>query len=296
MVRRSITDANFGAWVLKCNPRMWDLEGWIADGNEVVGDWSVNENYRSELMQPGQPAVLWVTGSLGAKPEPGVWGVGEVIAPPHSVSGGDAYWLDLSAAERVTTVVQLQLPVSGLLVAREEMQADPRLADCEVFRAPQMGNPSWFTREEWAAARRYLGDRAPLPLDAVTRKALRAGTDSGLEPDPRVRALVERAAVDEVRAMLEGEGFSIKDVQKDNVGWDIEATRGSERLLVEVKGTSGRRAVVQLTTNEHRAATVEVDWRLAIVTRALDEPTVRIVGGREAVAAAAPAGYRVDLT
>jgi hypothetical protein len=37
----AITDERFGAWVLKCNPRTWDLEGFLADGGNVIEDWSV---------------------------------------------------------------------------------------------------------------------------------------------------------------------------------------------------------------------------------------------------------------
>lgn len=39
-------------------------------------------------------------------------------------------------------------------------------------------------------------------------------------------------------------------MQKDNLGWDLEATGHGEKLLLEVKGLSGSAATVELTPNE----------------------------------------------
>lgn len=222
MAERAITDQNFGAWVLKCNPQTWDLAQWVADGNTLIDNWSVQDNYRSERMQPGDPAVLWVTGSGAAGVAPGVWGTGHVVGAPWRVlgSGGD-YWLDLDAADRVTLIVGLDIVVTELVVSRSVLRADPRLASCEIFRSPQMGNPSWLNKDEWSALQDYLGDDVPEPFDSVTSKALRADEADALERNPLVRALVEKAAVTAVRYVLEADGYSVDDVQKDNVGWDL---------------------------------------------------------------------------
>ena len=62
MADKAINDSNFGAWVLKCNPnKVWDIDAFRAAGNDLVTDWSVVENYRSDLMEYGQPVLLWVT-------------------------------------------------------------------------------------------------------------------------------------------------------------------------------------------------------------------------------------------
>jgi hypothetical protein len=64
---------------------------------------------------------------------------------------------------------------------------------------------------------------------------------------------------------------------------------------VEVKGVSGATPAILLTRNEARAAREEPGWRLAVVTRALTTPEVRIVAGPEAMVASAPFMYEVTL-
>ncbi len=51
---------------------------------------------------------------------------------------------------------------------------------------------------------------------------------------------VDRAAISAVFALLGDErGYDVKDRSNEKVGWDVEALRGKERLLIEVKGCSG---------------------------------------------------------
>ena len=47
-----------GAWVLKCNPQMWDIVAFMADGNRVIDGWSVQDNVRAKNMVSGEPVVL----------------------------------------------------------------------------------------------------------------------------------------------------------------------------------------------------------------------------------------------
>jgi hypothetical protein len=71
------------------------------------------------------------------------------------------------------------------------------------------------------------------------------------QPDPRKRKAVEEAAVRETIAHFRAQGFVIQDRQSDNVGWDLEAHRGEEHILLEVKGLSGNEVSVELTPNEY---------------------------------------------
>jgi hypothetical protein len=74
------------------------------------------------------------------------------------------------------------------------------------------------------------------------------------QPDPELRWKVERAAVDHATAHYEskaGGSRAVKSVEKDGVGWDLEATgTDGETLKIEVKGLSGKDLVVELTPNE----------------------------------------------
>ncbi|MBE7464242.1 MAG: DUF3883 domain-containing protein [Planctomycetes bacterium] len=88
--------------------------------------------------------------------------------------------------------------------------------------------------------------------------------------DPALRAKVERAAMRIVVRRFKGDGFDVLPVHKDNLGWDLEATRGNEKYRLEVKGLSGRQAIVELTPNEYAQMKAhQAEWRLCVVTNAL---------------------------
>ncbi len=64
--------------------------------------------------------------------------------------------------------------------------------------------------------------------------------------------LVEKAAIQTVRAFYEQAGYAVDDVQKDNMGWDLEARNENDELFIEVKGLSGEQLVVEVTPNEYK--------------------------------------------
>ncbi len=110
----------------------------------------------------------------------------------------------------------------------------------------------------------------------VTSGAAKHG--SPRQSDPALRAKVEAAAVARVVAHYESKGFDCRSVEKDNVGWDIDVTRGAVTLLVEVKGCSGANAVVEVTPNEYRSMRERRDnYRVAIVTDALKANRSRLL-------------------
>lgn len=91
------------------------------------------------------------------------------------------------------------------------------------------------------------------------------------------KAQVEEAAVRACVAHYESLGYSVKSVEKDNVGWDLEAQSGRTVLRIEVKGLSGGAFSVELTPNEYKAfATRDESYRLAVVLKALTEPELMI--------------------
>ena len=89
--------------------------------------------------------------------------------------------------------------------------------------------------------------------------------------DPEHNAKVEKAAVRTVRKHFERLGYTVESVERDNVGWDLEAKFGVRRCLrIEVKGLSGSGPMVELTPKEYKKFQEEADdYRLAIVTDAI---------------------------
>ena len=108
-------------------------------------------------------------------------------------------------------------------------------------------------------------------------------------PDPELRAKVEKAAVDHALAHFRsplGGGFDLRSVELERKGWDLEHSGDGRRLLVEVKGLSGTAAICELTPNEyekmqdpkHRS-----DYVIYIVTQCLtDTPLAHVFRYRNA--------------
>jgi hypothetical protein len=97
------------------------------------------------------------------------------------------------------------------------------------------------------------------------------------QPDPFLRQEVEKAAVTMVCEHYTKYGYTVRSVEKDNVGWDLDVTHGKTELKVEVKGLSGMNASVELTPNEFVAMRHHKEsYRLCIVTDALGNPRLRI--------------------
>lgn len=119
-------------------------------------------------------------------------------------------------------------------------------------------------------------------------KASKASNDKGgkagrsaWQADVEKRRQIEVPAVKTVGLHLEGLGFTVQSVEKDNLGYDLVATRGDETLHVEVKGRSGTDVIAELSVNEfdclsryQRLRKTEKHYRIAIVTDALAKPVI----------------------
>lgn len=102
------------------------------------------------------------------------------------------------------------------------------------------------------------------------------------QADVERRRRIETAAIKAVGAELEARGYTIKSVEKDNLGYDLVATRASVTLHIEVKGRSGGEVRADLSANEfdclkeyESARNPSAHYRIAIVTDALVNPVIR---------------------
>ena len=67
--------------------------------------------------------------------------------------------------------------------------------------------------------------------------------------------------------------YSLKSVEKDNRGWDLEATKKGKTLYLEVKGHLGNVIQFELTPNEYaRMQEHSKIYRVCVVRNALDTP------------------------
>jgi len=99
------------------------------------------------------------------------------------------------------------------------------------------------------------------------------------QPDPYKRQKVEKIAVEMTIKYYEDLGYVVDSVEKDNVGWDLEAILPDKLLKIEVKGLSQEELVIELTPNEYdKMKKYKDSYRIAVVTNALSKnPLLKIL-------------------
>jgi len=131
----------------------------------------------------------------------------------------------------------------------------------------------------WYADAPEIQKWADLARDYIDQKTLGTKeTGSPRQQDPAIRAQIEKVAIDRTVAHYEKIGYEVRSVEKDNLGWDLEASTKDIKLHIEVKGLSGVSICAELTPNEYIAlnGTHKSDFRIAIVNMALVNPTLHI--------------------
>lgn len=97
------------------------------------------------------------------------------------------------------------------------------------------------------------------------------------QQDQLKKQQVEISAINIVTSHYVSLNYSVTSKEKDNLGWDIEASNGIETHLIEVKGLSGNIVTIELTPNEYQKSKDEKSqYKLCIVTNALSNPHLEI--------------------
>jgi hypothetical protein len=149
--------------------------------------------------------------------------------------------------------------------------------DARVFRIPtakEKGNlgqsPVWYGKDDAFrdSVRKYIQD------GLVENKAKSSGK-SPRQPDAELRRKIEQAAIDHATGHYTsplGGNRSVKSVELDGKGWDLEATAADGDVInIEVKGLSGPQIVVELTPNEYAMMKVQRErYVIYILSSALD--------------------------
>lgn len=91
------------------------------------------------------------------------------------------------------------------------------------------------------------------------------------------RSKIEQAAIKAVWDFYEKRGYTIKDVQSKNYGWDLEATNGNHRLYLEVKGHGNHEPYVRISRNEYEQMVKYKDkYRLCVVMDSLNDADIYV--------------------
>ncbi len=140
------------------------------------------------------------------------------------------------------------------------------------WKAPGQTN-AWYVEDH--TDKKYLDELATYINDPdryIERKRRKTRGGSPWQPDIELRKKIELAAMDKVAEYYRTREYAIIDCHKENYGWDMEAVKGKQTLLLEVKGLSGPYKVVELTHNEYtNAKKYKKDYRICIVADALNK-------------------------
>lgn len=98
------------------------------------------------------------------------------------------------------------------------------------------------------------------------------------KPDIYRKKMVEEKAVEMTEQHFRFLGYIVKSVEKDNLGWDLEAIRKGEVIYhIEVKGLSQSEINIQFTPNEYAKMEEKKDtYKICVVTNALSQPKLNI--------------------
>lgn len=303
--KRAVTDQTFGAWLIKCDPKVWDFSQAMKDGLPSIDGWSVGSNYRSEMMDDGDPVVFWVSGSSTRSPKAGVWGVGTLKGPrrwePASKDSTGTLWIDVEKGNAAGFFVPtgIQLITSERFrekISRDSLRQHKVLGQMEVIRQPQMANPSFLTKAEFTALERMIsGWSAPRMKTSTNVSVGRDGAGFG---SAETNTIVEERAMQAVIKHYKSQKYKVKDVSSENLGWDVSVSKIGNKVVcnVEVKGVSGKIPKVLLTRNEMRNAGENPNWKLAIVTEVLSQkPKISLWSAKLVMEQGEPFVWQVNL-
>lgn len=254
-------------WVYKCNSK--------SHGQIATGDW--NEFF--------------------AGPQPGGWGGSDCMGSPrsldivwnrmqpddlvlcwqtdHQIAVGlcridSLYdWVDdAGEKQRRIFLEMLGEPFSPPVPILQMRKHDRALSAVRCF---QQGLVQTLYETDDAEATKLLRACGISPL-ALTK--LRRSPSTGANPhggagfgSPAENRKVEQAAVKKLRKSYKA--WNLIDRQKDKIGYDFQAFRGSQERHIELKGARGPMPSFPITKHEVTMADIDPLWRLAVVTDAL---------------------------
>jgi len=171
--------------------------------------------------------------------------------------------------------IHKQNGIDGYWIKAPSNQAKLLLVDERTLEIPRQVKGGMGQANVW-----YADKKESLPivrhvLEFIGGKKVKPKGPKGRkgEQDQERKALIEQTAIRLCCSHFEELGYSVKSVEKDNLGWDLKAVSGKTLLRIEVKGLSAEYFSVELTPNEYNAFSELSDgYRLVVVTNALSSP------------------------
>jgi hypothetical protein len=143
VLARSLSPDTLGAWLVKASGSLPSTAHHVRTRFAEVESWCVRATYRTDLVAPGQPVLLWVSGNAARLPA-GIYAHGRTTG---------------AAADGVMPV---ELSTLEQPLLRSELVGHRELSSLEVLRMPAGSNPSYVTPEQLRLLAELDPDLAPL--------------------------------------------------------------------------------------------------------------------------------------
>lgn len=141
---RQLTLTEIGCWLVKTRrPPHLIAPDWTAGTTRTLAR-CLRKSYRVDLMAPGQPCVLWLSGPE----QPGVHAIGRLTSGARDPASAEPHDRTVEVS---TSLLLLPEPVP-----RSALRADPAFATAEVLRMPAGSNPSYLPPAGLAILREFL--------------------------------------------------------------------------------------------------------------------------------------------
>ena len=246
----------------------------LQSGEQPEGDrWSIGTNWKSIAV--GDAVCMLRQGIHGR----GIVAVGSITEAPFV----DAHWNTKKGGEAHYVHVEWHraMDINQMITIDELIREVPGFEWNKVYSSGRFVDGNAAAELAVLLGQGTAGSPAP-------RKG---GQQYGTAEHNR---LVELEAMTMVEAGYRSEGYAVKDVSSQNLGWDLNVQRGKAVICVEVKGATGPKPEFFLTPNELRAAQDQKGWRAVVITGIFgEEPEWYELSAPDVIAAAVPTQYRV---
>ena len=258
-------------WIIKAEPDRNDLTALALKGTTSV--WYT-----------GRPPRTWNTGDTvfiwAGSPILKVIGRGR-LADPDLGFYGERYHF---------RVEYLTNRIDGPTI--EHLRSDAVLGTASFLKSGPSGTVFPLTREQGSRMLQLLAGITTSASDRSSKKKptkaeeaeLRRRLGSGFGSAEQNKK-VELAAIKAAEKHYKGDGWNVKSVEAEKIGFDLRCRKGKLERHVEVKGTAGVGAGFILTRGEYQKAESDEKYELCLVESALSNPKRRIFTGGELFAA-----------
>jgi predicted RNA-binding protein with PUA-like domain len=236
-------------WAFCANPKIYRIEAAIDELEE--DHWTV----KNHDVRAGDKFLVWK--SLGNSDKRGIVGVGEVLADPSEYADHDvSYWNKKSWAEEKVRRAKVSYQKAGISRLPIWLQADSPSWMTNLTVARGQRTVFKVTEREWESLTRYLKGWSDAAVSeeskaasAIAELAGKGASGQGFNSTAEERKAIEDYSMNAATEYMTAEGWQVEDVSR-NHSVDLECSRQSEKLFVEVKGTQSPGSTVLLTRNE----------------------------------------------